>query len=252
MANYQNYSSSTDLEQLNSNVSSNIYKIRQNVGRITQLGKLIGTSKDNESLRNDIHQIFQSTNQIAKEANVYLKQLSNIKTNNAEMAFSKSKRALESELGNYSRLQKEVSDKLRLTAPATEDNVNILGEDNPNFERDERTSLLKQQKIQALDSRHEYVRDREAKIGKIESDILDINSIMKDLASMVNEQTSLIDNISSNVETTYNDVEQGNVQLRQASTYAGKYRKKICILIFIILIVAITLGIIIYFAVIKH
>lgn len=28
------------------------------------------------------------------------------------------------------------------------------------------------------------------------------------------------DNISSNIETTYNDVEQGNSQLRQAGTYA--------------------------------
>jgi len=244
-SNYQNYSSSNDMEQLNSNISSNIYKIRQNIGRINQLGKLVGSSKDNESLRNDIHQIFQNTNQIAKEAGVYLKQLSNLKTNNAEMAFSKSKRALESELGNYSRLQKEVSDKLRLTAPATEDNVNMF-EDNSNFEADERISLLKEKKNQQLDSHFEYVRDRETKIGKIETDILDINYIMKDLASMVNDQSSLIDNISSNVETTHNDVEQGNVQLRQANSYAGKYRKKLCILIVIILIVMITAGVILY------
>lgn len=239
------------METLNSNISSNIYKIRQNVGRVNQLGKLIGTIKDNDTLRNDIHQVFQGTNQLAKEANVYLKQLSNIKSNNAEMAFSKSKRALESELGNYSRLQKDVSDKLRLSAPVSEEATNTMGSENPNFEGDERTSLLKQKKIQELDSRHDYVRDRETKIGKIETDILDINSIMKDLSSMVQEQSSLIDNISSNVETTYNDVESGNTQLRQANSYAGKYRKKICILIFIILIVGIALGIIIYFAVKK-
>lgn len=58
------------------------------------------------------------------------------------MAFSKSKRALESELGSYSRLQKEISDKLRITAPASEATVNY-GDENVNIE-DERTSLLKQ------------------------------------------------------------------------------------------------------------
>lgn len=248
-SNYHNYSTSNDLDTLNSNISSNIYKIRQNVSRVNQLGKLVGTSKDNESVRNDIHQIFQNTNQTAKDANVYLKQLSNIKTNNAEMAFSKSKRAFESELSNYSRIQKEVSDKLRLAAPVTEDLVNT--DDGSNFEQDERTSLLKQKKIQALDSKHEYVRDRETKINQIEKDVLDINSIMKDLASMVNDQSSLIDNISSNVENTYNDVEHGNVQLRQANNYATKARKKICILIAIILFCAIVLGIIIYFSIKK-
>lgn len=59
------------------------------------------------------------------------------------MAFSKSKRALESELGSYSRLQKEISDKLRMTAPASEAAANNYGDDAVNFE-DERTSLLKQ------------------------------------------------------------------------------------------------------------
>lgn len=250
-SNYQNYSTSNDLETLNSNISSNIYKIRQNVSRINQLGKLIGTSKDTESVRNDIHQTFQNTNQIAKESNIYLKQLSNIKTNNGEMAFSKSKRAFESELANYSRMQKEVSDKLRLAAPVAEESINTNNDEGSIFEQDERTSLLKQKKVQELDSRHEYVRDRETKINQIESDVLDINSIMKDLASMVNDQSSLIDNISSNVENTYNDVETGNSQLRQANSYASKYRKKICILIAIVFIFAIALGIIIYFSVKK-
>ena len=35
----------------------------------------------------------------------------------SELAFNKSKRAFESELENYSRLQKEVSEKIRKTTP---------------------------------------------------------------------------------------------------------------------------------------
>ena len=35
------------------------------------------------------------------------------------MTFTKSKRALESELGSYSRVQKDISDRLRMTAPST-------------------------------------------------------------------------------------------------------------------------------------
>ena len=42
------------------------------------------------------------------------------------------------------------------------------------------------------------------------------------------------DNISGNIETTYNDVEQGNAQLRQAGVYAvfSKVLKFFYILIF--------------------
>jgi hypothetical protein len=49
------------------------------------------------------------------------------------MTFTKSKRALESELGSYSRVQKDISDRLRMTAPSTEAAVNY-GEDNVSFE----------------------------------------------------------------------------------------------------------------------
>ena len=52
--------------------------------------------------------------------------------------------------------------------------------------------LLKQEKMNQLDQRYDFVRDREAKIQKIETDILDINAIMRDLSTMVNDQTSLI------------------------------------------------------------
>ena len=53
---------------------------------------------------------------------------------------------------------------------------------------------------------------------------------MKDLAGMVQDQSSLI----GNIETTYNDVEQGNAQLRQAGVYAvfSKVLKFFYILIF--------------------
>jgi hypothetical protein len=43
----------------------------------------------------------------------------------SELAFNKSKRAFESELENYSRLQKEISEKIRKTAlPSQAENKN--------------------------------------------------------------------------------------------------------------------------------
>lgn len=53
----------------------------------------------------------------------------------SELSFTKSKRALETEVENYSRLQKEVSEKLRRTLPLTPENVNPFEENDENVPR---------------------------------------------------------------------------------------------------------------------
>jgi syntaxin 12/13 len=243
-ANYQNYTgSSNNFEQLNSNISSSIYRIRQNVNQFTHLGKQIGTSKDNDQLRNNIHKIFQTTNELIQQSSTNLKRLASLKNNSTDLAFDKTKRAFEEEIGTYSRMQKEVSEKLRKIVPAS---ANPFSEGNYDEEANESASLLKQKKIQDLDQRHALVRDRETKVKQIESDILDINAIMIDLAGMVNEQTSLIDHITTNVEQTFTNVDNANDQLDQANRYASKYRKKVLILIVIILLVLGVVGLILY------
>ena len=252
MSNYQNYSSNSNFDQLNSNISTNIYKIRQNTNQFVQLGKQLGSAKDNETLRKNIHEIFQTTNELIKQTSVNLKRLSSFKSTDCELATSKSKRAFETEVENYSRLQKEVSEKLRRIAPAN-DLINLQANEGTSSgdEAGERSTLLKQKKLSDLDMRIDLIKDRETKVKQIESDILDINSIMRDLAGMVNEQTSLIDNISSNVESTASHVDNANSQLIQANKYAGKYRKKVLILILIIMVILTALGLTLYFTLKK-
>ncbi len=40
-----------EFEQINGNISTNIYKIKQNIAELTQLARLIGTDKDNSQFR---------------------------------------------------------------------------------------------------------------------------------------------------------------------------------------------------------
>ncbi|CAF0703134.1 unnamed protein product [Brachionus calyciflorus] len=249
--NYQNYNANTTVEQVNSNISNGLFRLKQNVNQLNKLKKQLGTSKDSDKIRNNIHNIFQKSNEILKEITSNFKKLSSFNTSESEIALTKSKRAFENELESYSRLQKEIADKIRLTPLVNYEDQNNAFEENESEGFDERQTLLKQKKLSELDEKIDMVRDRENKMRQIETDIIDINAIMSDLATMVHEQSSLVDNITSNVESTSANVHYANDNLVKASRYATKYRKKLVFLILIIVIVMITLGLILYLT-IKH
>lgn len=72
-----------------------------------------------------------------------------------------------------------------------------------------------------------------------------MNQIFKELGSIVHQQGEVIDSIEASVERTEVFVNEGSTQLRQASTYKTKLRKKKCILAVIgAVILSILIGII--------
>ncbi|XP_066273385.1 syntaxin-7-like isoform X2 [Branchiostoma lanceolatum] len=99
------------------------------------------------------------------------------------------------------------------------------------------------------ESNLEMIRERETNIRQLEADIMDVNSIFKDLATMVHEQGEMIDSIEANVENAAIHVESGNQQLRQASDYQKKSRRKLCIILIVGLIALGIIGLIIYLSV---
>jgi syntaxin 12/13 len=80
---------------------------------------------------------------------------------------------------------------------------------------------LRQQQQQAQISMENDVnltqlREREAALRKLESDITDVNTIFKDLAVMVHDQGEIIDSIESNVEQVHVRVSEANNHLESA------------------------------------
>lgn len=85
------------------------------------------------------------------------------------------------------------------------------------------------------------------RLSLLQSNISDINQIFKDLGALVYDQGEVIDSIEASVERTEVSVTEGASQVRQASMYQTKLRKKKCILIVIAAIVlAILIGIIVW------
>ncbi|KAG8236870.1 hypothetical protein J437_LFUL017074 [Ladona fulva] len=77
------------------------------------------------------------------------------------------------------------------------------------------------------------------------SDISDVNQIFKDLGALVHEQGEIVDSIEANVEKSEIFVSQGSTELRHASEYQTKARKKKFILFLCLgIVLAIIIGII--------
>jgi len=248
---YQNYTSNGNHEQLNSNVLSAVYKIKQTVNQLTQLHKQLGTPKDSPKLRDNIEEILTNTKSLLTDATSNLRALSKMGAQDSGVAFERTKKELATEVEKYCQIEKLILEKLKKPIPSTSGSNYYNDEANIDDTDNERSSLLKQEQLTGLDERLENLRDRESKIRQIESDILDVNAITRELATMVYEQNSLIDNISSNVDRTAHEVESGNTELVKANRYAAKHRKKILILIMIIIFIAVVLGLIIFLSVRK-
>ncbi|KAL4629360.1 syntaxin-12-like isoform X1 [Arapaima gigas] len=76
----------------------------------------------------------------------------------------------------------------------------------------------------------EMLKDRQASLHQLESDMIDMNEIFKDLSVMIQDQGDTLDGIQENMQRTEQRVEQGVEQLFQATNHQQRSRKKMCIL----------------------
>lgn len=60
----------------------------------------------------------------------------------------------------------------------------------------------------------------------LQTDISEVNQIFKELGTMVHEQGEIVDSIEASVENTESHVTQGVYELREASNYKNKIRRK--------------------------
>ncbi|XP_066273392.1 syntaxin-12-like isoform X8 [Branchiostoma lanceolatum] len=268
--------SSSEFTRLTQSASSNVQKITSNVSQVQRMVNQLGTAQDTHELRDKLHQMQHYTNQLAKDTNKYLKDLSNLPnpSSQSEQRQRKMQRDrltndFSTALNNFQTVQRRAAEKERESVSRARANSGLPPVSNastsPNpFDDDVRTgdgqlialdgdqggSSMTAQMMEE-ESNLEMIRERETNIRQLEADIMDVNSIFKDLATMVHEQGEMIDSIEANVENAAIHVESGNQQLRQASDYQKKSRRKLCILLIVLLIVGAVVALILYFTLKK-
>ncbi|KAF5276520.1 hypothetical protein FQA39_LY06589 [Lamprigera yunnana] len=219
----------------------------------------IGSNQDSRELRKQLHSIQHYTQQLAKDTNGYIKDLSNAPP--AATTFEQRQRKLQRE-----RLQDEFTSTLnmfqgaqRSAAQKEKDQINkakvqaygdpfagAFKKDQQLIELQDSSSAKHQMQLQEEEDL-QSLREQEQAINKLERDINDVNQIFKELGTMVHEQGEIVDSIEANVERTENYVSEGAQQLRHASKYKNKIMKKKCILAIIgVIILIVIISIIIW------
>lgn len=231
-----------DFSSLIQTCSSNIQKITQNTAQIKSMVNQLGTKQDTSDLRERLQQVQHYTNQLAKETNKHLKDLS-LPASLSEQRQQKIQKDrlmndFSAALNNFQAVQRRAAEKEKESVARARAGSRLSAEDGGHEEQlvsfdnndDWGKTTIQTEDVAITEEDLELIKERETAIQQLESDILDVNLIFKDLAVMIHDQGEMIDSIEANVESAEVHVERGAEQLQRAAQYQQKSRKKMCIL----------------------
>lgn len=250
-----------DFSSIIQTCSGNIQRISQATAQIKNLMSQLGTKQDSTKLQENLQQLQHSTNQLAKETNELLKELGSLPL--PLSASEQRQQRLQKErlmndfsaaLNNFQAVQRRVSEKEKESIARARAGSRLSAEERQreeqlvSFDSHEEWNQMQSQEdeVAITEQDLELIKERETAIRQLEADILDVNQIFKDLAMMIHDQGDLIDSIEANVESSEVHVERATDQLQRAAYYQKKSRKKICILVLVLSVIAALFGFIMW------
>lgn len=256
-----------DFQKLAQTIATSIQKILQNVSSMQRMVNQFGTAQDSPELKQQLHQIRTYTQRLITDTNNLLNDLVNCKERHLKIqrdrlvdeftaalnAFQKvqqktvdlEKNAVRQARGAHVTLGKPPgSNHSSMGSSANYSNNASMFEDNfVSGQRGQTQEQLQEEiDLQALENQERTIRE-------LEENIVSVNEIYKKLGTLVYEQGHTVDSIEASVEQTSVFVSEGVQQLKQASHYQNKARKKKLILA---LIAAAILGFIILIIIIRN
>uniref|UniRef100_A0A2M4AH85 Putative snare protein pep12/vam3/syntaxin 7/syntaxin 17 n=1 Tax=Anopheles triannulatus TaxID=58253 RepID=A0A2M4AH85_9DIPT len=265
-----NITSEADFQRTAQIVVSSIQKILQNVSSMQRKVNQFGTAQDSPELKQQLHQIRSYTQQLITDTTSQLNDLANCKERHLKIQCDRLVDEFTAALTAFQAVQRKTVDLeknavrqarqasgavLHKPAPrsnqsSTNNTANSNTSTGSMFEDNFITGSrgqTQQQLQEEIDL--QALEDQERTIRELEENIVSVNEIYKKLGALVYEQSHQVDSIEASVEQTSVFVSEGVQQLKQASHYQNKARKKKLILA---LIAASILAIIILIIILKH
>ncbi|KAM0725010.1 Syntaxin-12 [Formica fusca] len=240
--------SPTELYSLSENITTNIYTINTSWKTLERAYKNIGTSKDNQGLRDKVHVTQLSTNQVVTQTSKDIARLTVLMRRGdkqQKLQIEKLTTDFKDALQRYSDMQKSIAEKMKRHILAITNLENSMdGEDAEETQRLLQVQEQHRTTHRTLEFQQGLLLEREDRIKRIEGDILDVNQIMRELAALVHQQGDTIDTIDNHIENIHGNVELGAQELVKGSNYQSKFRRKVYILLLLAIIVAIVLTVI--------
>ncbi|KAF7316326.1 SNARE domain protein [Mycena indigotica] len=233
--------------ELQSSLSLQVFKMNANVQAILRLVDQLGTAKDSAGIRKSLHDLTETTREMAKRGSDDLKKLKTLQMSlpHQKTALQKTSHDLEMSVVAFQRAQQLSAERQRTVVAG----VRLAVEDSPHQEHEddtpsERQALLLQQQLSPheLAYQESLIQEREQEIREIETGIHEIAEIFQDLGTLVHQQGTMLDNIESNISSVAVDVESGADELHSAAEYQRKAgRRAACLMLVLVFVTAIVL-----------
>lgn len=244
-----NVTNEADFQKTAQIIVASIQKILQNVSSMQRMVNQFGTAQDSPELKQQLHQIRSYTQQLISDTTNQLKDLVNCKERHLKIQRDRLVDEFSAALNAFQAVQRKTVDLeknavrqarqasgagLALHKPPsshhssmgssynnTANSGSSMFEDNfiTGSRGQTQQQLQEEIDLQALE-------DQEQTIRELEENIVSVNEIYKKLGALVYEQSHQVDSIEASVEQTSVFVSEGVQQLKQASHYQNKARKK--------------------------
>ncbi|KXJ68828.1 hypothetical protein RP20_CCG001549 [Aedes albopictus] len=247
--------SPTEFISLSESIAANTIFVKQSWQFLEKANRTVGTAKDNQTLRDKVHDVQTGTNQRISTTSKDLQRLT-VVVRRGDKQQKLQVEKLTSDFTHvvqmYSKSQQVIAAKMKqvlLVSASQQDDLNrdLIGfgdggsQQQLQQQQQQQDAMRQQQFQRDLQFEQDMMLEREQRMRQIEADVLDVNQIMKELSSITHQQSEVIDTIENTIEHTVGNVESGHTELAKAAEYQNRYRRKVLIL----LIIAVILGVII-------
>lgn len=234
---------------LQSSISLQVFKINANVQGILKLVDQLGTNRDTGSVRKALHDLTESTRDMAKRGSDDLKKLAALQAMlpRQKIALQKTSHDFQLSLVAFQRAQTVSAEKQRTVVEGVKiavDEEHTHADHDPAETPGERQAQLLQQQLSPIELAHQesLIQEREEEIREIETGIHELSEIFRDLGTLVSEQGGMLDNIESNISSVAVDTSGAAEELHTASDYQRKAgRRAACLMIVIVIVICIVL-----------
>lgn len=231
-------------------LSQRVFCISSNVANLQRLVGLLGTSKDTEALRGNLHDVTEDTRTLVRESSQDIRNLARLDNTHAKkLEHNKISKDFQKVLVEFQKVQRlsaekqrEFVDRVKHTSfgkaqdlPSVQDEPSQSSAQLSQWDSQRRMQLLMVDN--ELDFNEAMIGQREQEIQEIEHGITEINEVFKDLGSMVYEQSSLLDSIEYNVTPIAMNTRAAAEELTTAALRQRNARKRSCCILILVAVV---------------
>lgn len=239
---------SVAFDQLHSSLSLQVFKINANVQGILKLVDQVGTAKDTGNIRKALHDITETTRQMAKRGTDDLKKLAATVTDSPQQktALDKVSHDFQLSIVAFQRAQQLSVERQRTVVEGIKiavDEEEVRADEAPTSPSQRQAQLLQSTLSPAeLSFQESLIQEREEDIREIEVGIVELSQIFRDLGTIVQQQGGMIDNIESNITAVADNTREASNELEIAHEYQRRAgRRAACLMIVVAIVICVVL-----------